>query len=49
MNLAGLLAYSLFVAFPSIIKQWLEEQTVYRAYSYGDSSRFKRDSLLIPI
>ena len=29
--------------------QWLEEQTVYRAYSYGDSSRFSRDSLLIPI
>jgi hypothetical protein len=49
MNEAGLLAYSLFVAFPSIIKQWLEEQTVYRAYSYGDSAGFKPASLLIPI
>jgi hypothetical protein len=28
LNLAGLLAYSLFVAFPSLLKQWLEEQTV---------------------
>jgi hypothetical protein len=37
--MAGLLAYSLFVAFPSL-KQWLEEQTVYRAYSYGDSAGF---------
>jgi hypothetical protein len=29
MNPAGLLACSLFVAFPSVFKQWLEEQTVF--------------------
>jgi len=38
--LAGLLAYSLLVAFPSLLKQWLEEQTVDRVYSYGDSAGF---------
>jgi hypothetical protein len=43
VNLAGLLAYSLFVAFPSLLKQWLEERTVDRDYSYGDSAGFKPD------
>jgi len=41
--LAGLLAYSLLVAFPSLLKQWLEEQTVDRVYSYGDSAGFQPD------
>jgi hypothetical protein len=49
LNVAGLLAYSLFVAFPSLLKQWLEEQTVYRAYSYGDSAGIAPASLLIPV